>query len=118
MNTATASLARPAPSPAPALARRVLALLARLAIGTLDLELPDGSTRRFGGASGPRASMRVLDWQAFRRAATAGDIGFAEGYIEGEWTTPDLAALLDLVVAAPDAALATLEPLLHAEPGG
>ncbi len=27
---------------------------------------------------------------SLRRLLTRGDIGFAEGYLEGDWTTPDL----------------------------
>nr|WP_246787178.1 class I SAM-dependent methyltransferase [Rhizobium leguminosarum] len=34
---------------------------------------------------------------------TAGDIGFAEGYLEEDWTTPDLTALIRLAVKNGDA---------------
>jgi cyclopropane-fatty-acyl-phospholipid synthase len=76
-------------------------MLPRLEQGVLDLQLPDGSRTSFGtGALG--ASLRIHDWRAFRRILSSGDIGFAEGYIAGEWDTPDLAALLNLFIANRD----------------
>jgi cyclopropane-fatty-acyl-phospholipid synthase len=100
MNTTTLAAAR-RPSHVPAAARAVLSLLRRLEHGTLDLQLPDGSTRRFG-AGGPQAAARVNDWRAFSRALRSGDIGFAEGFIEQDWETPDLRALMDLLLANRD----------------
>lgn len=84
------------------LARRVLDALAALERGRLDLRLPDGSTRRFGqreDASGPVAALEIRSWAFFRRVALAGDLGFAESFVDGEWTTPDLTALISLFIA-------------------
>jgi cyclopropane-fatty-acyl-phospholipid synthase len=39
------------------------------------------------------------DWQALERTLKSGDIGLAEGYIAGEWDSPDLAALLRLCMS-------------------
>jgi cyclopropane-fatty-acyl-phospholipid synthase len=86
----------------PTAARATLNLLARIAHGSLELHLPDGETARFGSGS-PAASARIRDWRLFARVLKAGDIGFAEGYIAGEWDTPDLTALLTLLVANRDA---------------
>ncbi|MEQ1806695.1 MAG: cyclopropane-fatty-acyl-phospholipid synthase family protein [Burkholderiaceae bacterium] len=87
---------------APAAARAVLGMLPRLEHGVVELQLPDGARNAFGaGALG--ASLRIHDWRAFRRILSSGDIGFAEGYIAGEWDTPDLAALLNLFIANRDA---------------
>ena len=92
------------PTGAPAAARVVLGLLRRLQVGTLDLQLPDGSTARFGqtGESGQnalRAALRLHDWGVCAAVLKSGDIGFAEGYIDGQWSTPDLTALLKLFIA-------------------
>ena len=87
----------PAPG-APATARAVLLLLQRLEHGVLDLQLPDGSSRRFGHGSSS-AALRIKDWNVFQRAARAGDIDLAEGFIAGEWDSPDLVALLSLLIA-------------------
>ena len=47
-----------------------------------------------GTRSGPAATLVVRDFRFMRRVLTGGVIGFAEGYIAGEWDTPDLGALL------------------------
>ena len=39
--------------------------------------------------------MIVNDFRFMRRVMAAGDIGFAEGFMAGEWDTPDLTALLE-----------------------
>jgi cyclopropane-fatty-acyl-phospholipid synthase len=92
------------PGDAPAAARAVLRLLQRLHVGTLELQLPDGSTARMGqaravGDAEPRAGLILHDWAVCNRVLKSGDIGLAEGYIEGEWSTPDLTALLKLCIA-------------------
>ncbi|MEY8878301.1 MAG: class I SAM-dependent methyltransferase [Leptothrix sp. (in: b-proteobacteria)] len=91
------------PTGTPAPARAVLRLLQRLAHGTLELQLPDGSHARFGSGAGPRASMRLLDWRACNAVLRSGDIGLAEAYIAGHWHTHDLAGLLGLLLANRDA---------------
>lgn len=89
------------PQHAPASARAVLRLLARLKTGTLDLQLPDGEQLRLGsGAEGePRAALRLADWSVCSRTLKSGDIGFAESFVDGGWTSPDLVALLELFIA-------------------
>jgi cyclopropane-fatty-acyl-phospholipid synthase len=55
--------------------------------------------RRFGQGQTPTASLHLNDWQVCSAALKSGDIGFAEGYIDGNWSSPDLAALLRLFIA-------------------
>ncbi|TFY97885.1 SAM-dependent methyltransferase [Ramlibacter rhizophilus] len=86
------------PHGAPAAARTVLKLLARVAHGTLTLQLPDGERRRFGSGEAPHATLSLRNWNACRAALASGDIGFAEGFVQGEWTTPDLPALLRVLL--------------------
>ena len=74
----------------------VLGLLEGLKHGRLDLRLPDGGERLFGHGQ-PTASLTVHDEKAFRRALEAGDIGFAEAYLDGQWDSPDVTALLTLL---------------------
>jgi len=59
----------------------------------LVIETPEGQVQRFGPANEP-ARLVIHDWKMVRRGLTGGDIGLAEGYIAGEWETPDLAKLL------------------------
>ncbi|ROQ89407.1 cyclopropane-fatty-acyl-phospholipid synthase [Delftia acidovorans] len=107
MNTTAAPLLSPSaatPRRTPARARRVLNLLERLPHGQLDLEQPDGRLLHLPRPpSGAADAHCVLhDWQALERTLKSGDIGLAEGYIAGEWDSPDLAALLRLCMANRD----------------
>ncbi|MDO9439215.1 cyclopropane-fatty-acyl-phospholipid synthase family protein [Hydrogenophaga sp.] len=86
------------PRNAPAAARTVLQLLQHLTHGSLTLQLPDGSVQRFGRAEGPHASMRLHNWNVCSATLKSGDIGFAETYIAGDWSTSNLTALLSLLV--------------------
>jgi len=102
MNPATQSrpsAATSLPVGAPAAARTVLKLLQRLKHGTLTVQLPDGSVQRFGHGDGPAASLHLHNWKVCSAALKSGDIGFAEGFIAGDWSTPALTDLLRLFVA-------------------
>ena len=89
------------PTPAAgSLARRlVLPELAKLTKGRLVLRLPEGTELVLGD---PRATggarMEVRDENAFRRIMLAADIGLTEGYMEGEWDSPDLNALIGFFI--------------------
>jgi cyclopropane-fatty-acyl-phospholipid synthase len=98
------------PSAAPAAARAVLRLLTSLRHGRLDAQLPDGTQTRFGApdAAGPHAAIRLVNWNVCAATLRSGDIGFAESYIAGDWTTPDLPALMKLLVANREAVEAVI----------
>ena len=89
---------------APAAARAVFRLLKGLRHGTLDVQLPDGTMLHFGAAQAPelRAALRLHNWNVCGAALKSGDIGFAESFIAGDWSTPDLTALLTLFIANRD----------------
>jgi cyclopropane-fatty-acyl-phospholipid synthase len=82
------------PGNAPTAARTALKLLLRLKHGTLTVKLPDGSVQRFGNGQAPMASLHLLNWNVCGAALKSGDIGFAESFIAGDWTTPHLPELL------------------------
>ena len=86
---------------APAGARAVFGLMKRLRHGTLDVQLPDGTSLHFGTGE-LRAAIRLRNWNVFPAALKSGDIGFAESFIAGDWSTPDLTALLTLFIANRD----------------
>jgi cyclopropane-fatty-acyl-phospholipid synthase len=92
------------PPSAPAAARAVFALMRRLEHGQLDVQLPDGQVVHFTGAHSPelRAGIRLRNWNVCQAALKSGDIGFAESFIDGDWSTPDLARLLELFIANRD----------------
>ena len=82
-----------------------LALAARIEVGELALTLPHGSERLFrGNRSGPRAALEVHHPRVFRRLLFGGTLAFAEAYMEGDCDSPDLTALVELVIEN-DAAL-------------
>ena len=98
MNSTTADL-RNLPAGIPAAARTVLQLLQRLQQGALTLQLPDGTLRHFGPGGSPAAAITLRNWNVCSAALRSGDIGFAESYIAGDWTTPHLTDLLTLFIA-------------------
>jgi cyclopropane-fatty-acyl-phospholipid synthase len=87
------------PKDAPGAARTTLKLLLRLRHGTLTVHLPGGSVQRFGSGQAPLASLHLHNWNACSAALRSGDIGFAESYIAGDWTTPNLSDLLQVLIA-------------------
>lgn len=97
MNTTTFSFALPAGLPTAA--RRLLNLLTRLRVGTLDMQTPDGRMLRFGQGEAPRAALHVSDWHWCSEVLRSGDVGLGEAYIAGRWHSPDLPALLRLCLA-------------------
>ena len=82
----------------------VLGAFAEMKLGRLSLRLPDGQTREFGTPGLPAqpvapgvnntAFLHIRRPAFFTKAALQGDIGFAESFIDGDWETPDLTALL------------------------
>ncbi|MBC7202971.1 MAG: class I SAM-dependent methyltransferase, partial [Pusillimonas sp.] len=79
-------------------ARTVLRMLNKLSQGCLDIELPNGEIRRFGNGGHPHATLRLNNWNVFAAALRSGDIGFAESYIQGDWTSPNLTSLIALFI--------------------
>ncbi len=65
--------------------------------GTLTFVLPNGREIHVSGFEpGPDARIEVRDYRFVRRVLSSGDIGFCEGYMAGEWDTPNLAAVLEV----------------------
>ena len=102
----TSSILTPLPlaASAPAAAHAVFRLMRALKHGTLTIQLPDGGSLDFGHSEGTelRAAIRLRNWNPCAAALKSGDIGFAESYIAGDWSTPDLTALLTLFIANRD----------------
>ena len=72
----------------------------RINAGRLTLIFPDGNEDHFLGAeSGPEATIRLKNARLVRRLLSDGALGFAQAYLEGDWETPDLGAVLELAVA-------------------
>lgn len=99
MNSSTAPTSFTLPQGTPAAARTALRLLQRLQHGSLTVQLPDGALHHFGDGHGPAAAMTLRNWEVCRAALKSGDIGFAETYIAGDWTSPNLTELLKVFLA-------------------
>ncbi len=89
--------------------RLALRLAQNLAVGTLTVVLPDGSTHRFSATPSPAGTVVIRDPRALTRLALSGRLGLAEAYIEGLWESPDLRALMAVAAANEDRWAATMQ---------
>ncbi len=72
-------------------------LFACLKVGRISVRMPNGATLHHQtGRPGPEATMVLYRWRALRRLLWGGDVAFAEAYMDGDWSSPDLPALLEL----------------------
>jgi cyclopropane-fatty-acyl-phospholipid synthase len=77
--------------------RAALAMASRVRVGRLTVVEPDGRRRVFGDPASTRtAEIRVHDRAAALRLIANGEVGVGEAYMDGQWSSPDLAALLSL----------------------
>jgi cyclopropane-fatty-acyl-phospholipid synthase len=83
-------------SPSERLAWRVgLAAAERISVGRLTVVLPDGSRMVFGPADPElQGEIHLHDPAALVRILLHGETGAGEAYMDGLWSSPDLAALL------------------------
>ena len=67
-------------------------------MGYLEVVCPE-YTYSFGQSHDPlHAVIAVHDERFFLRALLAGDVGVGEAYMDGDWSTPDLVAVVRLAV--------------------
>lgn len=85
--------------------RAVIRTLAGMSQGHLRMTMPDGSLHELGSPAAALARQLPHDLSAavqlnvrrekfFQRCLLAGDIGFGEAFVDGDWDTPDLTALI------------------------
>ncbi|GGC88507.1 SAM-dependent methyltransferase [Undibacterium terreum] len=80
----------------PAEAQFIVRLLNKLERGSLHMQFPDGQSASFGQGL-PAASLHLRNWNIFNTVLKSGDIGFAETYIDGHWTSNNLPGLIELI---------------------
>jgi cyclopropane-fatty-acyl-phospholipid synthase len=69
----------------------------RLRCGTLTVVTPEHARLVFrGAAAGPEAIVLLHHWRVLRRLLLNGDVSFGETYMDGDWSSPDPTALLEL----------------------
>ncbi|MCH8621323.1 cyclopropane-fatty-acyl-phospholipid synthase family protein [Undibacterium sp. TS12] len=83
----------------PAEARFILGLLNKLEHGCLTIQFPDGQTASYGCAYAgtQHVSLHLANWHLLRAVIKSGDIGFAESYIAGHWSSSSLTGLIELI---------------------
>lgn len=70
-------------------------LLPAVEAGRIRIVLPDGDAiERRGKAAGHAAEMTFVRRRGLRRMLLDGEKGFADGFMDGDWTTSDLPSLL------------------------
>jgi cyclopropane-fatty-acyl-phospholipid synthase len=80
----------------------------RIAAGQLTIRFPNGDMHFAQGAlPGPSTSLNVRSARLMWKLASGGGLGFARAYVDGDWDTPDLGAVLQLGIAN-EAALGAL----------
>lgn len=80
--------------------RAVLGILSRFNRAAIRMICPDGTVRTFGTPipGEDPAEIHVHNHRFFRRVLLHGEIGFGEGYMDGDWTTPDLTGLIAAMI--------------------
>lgn len=87
--------------------RKVLTAMDR---GRLIFILPDGTRVDCRGPRpGPEATIVIHDMSALRRLLFSGDVAFAEAFIRGEWSSPDLAAAIEVAAVNGDSFMRAVE---------
>ncbi len=80
----------------PASFRLASLLLLRARKGRMWVDMPDGRVLVYDhGEPGIEARICVHDYAMARQVMAGGDVGFAEAYMDGRWSTPDLTAVLE-----------------------
>ena len=75
-------------------------LLRQLARGSLRVVLPSGAwVEHRAEAAGPQAVLVLHRPRVLRRLLIGGDVGFAQAYLDADWSSPDPVALLALAAA-------------------
>ena len=95
-HTAPRSLDLSATPTSPALLKSLMQrMLRKVDCDEILLQTPGGRRILIGGKrSGEQAQLTINSWKCMMRLLTSGDLGFAEGYPAGEWSTPDIHAFL------------------------
>jgi cyclopropane-fatty-acyl-phospholipid synthase len=85
-----------ASAPAPARIKSMMQrMLRKIDCGEILLQTPGGRRFLIGGKrSGEQTHVTIHSWNCMLRLLTSGDLGFAEGYLAGEWSTPNIYSFL------------------------
>jgi cyclopropane-fatty-acyl-phospholipid synthase len=79
--------------------KMVAGMADRIVKGSLTLKFTNGREYVVSrGEQGPKAELFLKNPRPIWRLVTSGDLGFARSYIDGDWDSPDIGALLSLAL--------------------
>ena len=82
--------------------RPVIKALRRFKLGRLQIDFPDGSSEVFGegdqNSGAPFVRIHVSNEAFFRKCALYGNVGLGESYMDGDWDTTDIRAVIEWFV--------------------
>jgi cyclopropane-fatty-acyl-phospholipid synthase len=79
------------------LAAALSPFIRRIRFGGVTVVTPSGGRIvHHAQAPGPEACIVLHRWRAVRRLIFGGDVAFAEAYMNGDWSTPDLTTVIEL----------------------
>lgn len=67
-------------------------------LGQLTMHLYDGDKLVYGYGEGVRAEIFVRNENFFKKCVLFGDVGFGEAYVDGDWDTEDITAVIDWMI--------------------
>lgn len=70
--------------------------LKRIEEGTLEVTYSDGTKKIYGNGEMPKTNLVIHHSRFFKRVSLYGDIGFAESYMDGDFYSDDMTALITL----------------------
>lgn len=77
----------------------VFRILSHIEVGRLTVVDHKGGVHEFRGVQeGPSAVIRVINERMIRTSLARGEIGFGEAYMDGDWETPSIANVIELIV--------------------
>ncbi|MCC5875913.1 MAG: class I SAM-dependent methyltransferase [Candidatus Sumerlaeia bacterium] len=76
----------------------ILSIFSRMTTGALRVELPDGRRVTYGTESiATPPLMRIHEERFFTRLIVGGSVALGEAYVDGDWDSPDLTAVLTVL---------------------
>jgi cyclopropane-fatty-acyl-phospholipid synthase len=81
----------------PLTTRKALQFALQIDVGALDIDFPgDKRVRIEGKSQGPEAKLIVHNYRIADRILAGGDVGVAEAYFAGDWSSPNITQFLEL----------------------
>jgi len=79
--------------------RVIFSRLKKIRNGSLEIVLPCGEVINFVGTQNPtrKATIHVKNYEFFLKILFSGDVGAGESFMQGDWDSPDLPVLLEVL---------------------